>query len=308
MTEIVSTRANPMIDPALHVWGWEIPVYLFLGGFVAGAMMLFGWLLHTERHRRKGSIAERLPWWGIAALGVGLLALFLDLEKKPQAWRLYTTFLPRSPMSWGAWILLFVFPVLVADAALVTRELSALLPSRISSWLHAPKNARPIAITNAVLGAALGIYTGLLLSSLGGRPFWMSAALGPLFLVSGLSSAAAFAHLTAKRVEERELFARSDNAFLAAELLFIALLLIGLSSAARAPAEAAKLVLGGPYTAVFWVGVVGIGILLPLLTQALAVSHRIHHTPIGPILVLAGGYLLRVVVVAAGQHSHFGIG
>ena len=32
MLEITSTRANPMIDPAMHVWGWEIPVYLFLGG------------------------------------------------------------------------------------------------------------------------------------------------------------------------------------------------------------------------------------------------------------------------------------
>jgi formate-dependent nitrite reductase membrane component NrfD len=211
-------------------------------------------------------------------------------------------------MSWGAWILFLVFPVLVADAALVTHGLSGWLPSRVQSWLRAPRNVRAIAISNGALGAALGIYTGILLSSLGGRPFWASAALGPLFLASGLSSAAAFAHLTARRVEERELFARSDNAFLGAELLFITLLLLGLSSASRAHAEAAALVFGGPYTAVFWVGVVGIGMLLPLVTQSLAVSHRIHHTPIPPILVLAGGLLLRVVVVVAGQHSHFGIG
>ena len=42
MLEIVTSRANPMIDPTLHVWGWEVPVYLFLGGWVAGSMVLSG--------------------------------------------------------------------------------------------------------------------------------------------------------------------------------------------------------------------------------------------------------------------------
>ncbi len=70
-------------------------------------------------------------------------------------------------------------------------------------------------------------------------------------------------------------------------------------------AEAARLVLGGPFTAVFWVGVVFMGILLPLVIQSLAVTHRIIHTPIAPILVMLGGLALRFVIVAAGQHSHW---
>ena len=49
----------------------------------------------------------------------------------------------------------------------------------------------------------------------------------------------------------------------------------------EAHAEAARLVLGGPFTAVFWIGVVGLGIVLPLVIQSLAVTHRIIHTPIG---------------------------
>ena len=40
--EIATTRRNPGIDPYLHVWGWEIPVYLFLGGLVAGLLILSG--------------------------------------------------------------------------------------------------------------------------------------------------------------------------------------------------------------------------------------------------------------------------
>jgi formate-dependent nitrite reductase membrane component NrfD len=38
MNELVITRHNEMIDPHLSIWGWEIPVYLFLGGLVAGMM------------------------------------------------------------------------------------------------------------------------------------------------------------------------------------------------------------------------------------------------------------------------------
>ena len=84
---------------------------------------------------------------------------------------------------------------------------------------------RVIAVANMVLGVVLGIYTGILLSALGARPLWNSAILGPLFLVSGLSSAAAFVHLVARHAEEREMLAKSDNVFLAIELFVSALFL-----------------------------------------------------------------------------------
>ena len=62
--ELVSTAHSPITDGGLHVWGWEIPVYLFLGGFTAGLMVLAGWALsrggRNPRRRR------------------GLLPLFLD--------------------------------------------------------------------------------------------------------------------------------------------------------------------------------------------------------------------------------------
>ena len=35
-TEILSTARGPLVDPHVAVWGWEIPVYLFLGGWTAG--------------------------------------------------------------------------------------------------------------------------------------------------------------------------------------------------------------------------------------------------------------------------------
>ncbi|MBT6943169.1 MAG: nitrite reductase, partial [Candidatus Marinimicrobia bacterium] len=48
---IVSGRSNPEIDPFLHVWGWEIPFYLFIGGLVAG--ILFFSALFTIRGKEE---------------------------------------------------------------------------------------------------------------------------------------------------------------------------------------------------------------------------------------------------------------
>jgi formate-dependent nitrite reductase membrane component NrfD len=129
--------------------------------------------------------------------------------------------------------------------------------------------------------------------------------LGPLFLLSGLSSAAAFTHLVARNADERVMLAHADNYFLVAELAVIVLFLVGLLNASQAHAEAAALVLGGPFTASFWVFVVGIGIVIPLLIQVLAVGHRIAHTPVAPLLVMGGGLLLRFVFVYAGQFSRW---
>ena len=49
--EVTTTRANELVDPSLHVWGWEIPVYLFLGGLVEGMMIIAGYFLVSGRHR-----------------------------------------------------------------------------------------------------------------------------------------------------------------------------------------------------------------------------------------------------------------
>jgi formate-dependent nitrite reductase membrane component NrfD len=307
--ELFITRHNELVDPIVRVWAWQIPVYLFLGGWVAGMMVITGLSLLKGRHRGRSCVCSALPGVGLAALSLGMLALFLDLEHKLYVWRLYTTFEPSSPMSWGAWILLLVYPVLVVTWLVrppVWLEDLSQSVERASGWLQArPGVTRAVGAAGIGLGVALGIYTGILLSSLGARPLWNSAVLGPLFLVSGLSGAAAFAHMVARNPVEREEMARLDNVMLPVELALLALFLLGLLAGSAPQAEAATLFLGGPYTAAFWVFVVGLGIVMPFAIQMLAVRHRVAHTPIAPLLVLIGGLALRFVFVGAGQMSHW---
>lgn len=310
--ELDITRHNHLIDPSLSIWGWEISVYLFLGGWVAGMMILTGITLVKGRYRERHCVCASLPGVSLILLSLGMLALFLDLEHKLYVWRLYLTFEWTSPMSWGSWILLLVYPVLVVSGLVrppAPIEDMSQSVERTSQWLRAREGlVEAVGAVSIVLGAGLGIYTGVLLSALGARPLWNSGALGPLFLVSGLSVAAAFGHLVARHPEEREGLASLDNILMPVELALLALLLMGLAAGSSAQAAAAELFLGGPYTAVFWVFVVTLGLVIPLIYQTLAVRHVVRHTPIAPIMVMAGGLVLRWVLVSAGQLSHWAPG
>jgi protein NrfD len=342
MLEITTTRHNPMIDPALHVWGWEIPVYLFLGGVVAGMMVLAGvaMIRVAKGEDPKGFFSVQTPILAIVLISLGMGALFLDLEHKLYVWRVYTAFEPTSPMSWGSWVLLLVYPVLLLAALVRLPEawpwLGRALPGlqrASASILGRRTRLAALGWANVVIGIGLGIYTGVLLSTMVARPLWNSAILGPLFLVSGLSAAAATVHLLSVLLpggtapqgliagaisallqplgpglpdrSKAEALVRADIGFLLAELLLIGLLLIGLVSSSASHAAGAQLLVSGRYAAVFWVVVVAMGILVPLGLQALEARHRIRHTVLPALLVLAGGIALRWVMVSAGQASHF---
>jgi len=163
---------------------------------------------------------------------------------------------------------------------------------------------RQIALVAIPFAVALGIYTGILLSAFGARPFWNSGVLGPLFLVSGMSTAAALVALIARQKSEKELFARYDLVLIVFELALVALFLINLSTGSGPQIEALQSVNGGPYTFVFWVVFVGLGLLIPLLLEALEISGVNKSLAVlAPVLVLIGGYVLRQVMVDVGQES-----
>lgn len=333
--ELTTNRQNPGIDPLLDAWGWEIALYLFLGGLVAGSLILGGARVLKSPRRQEG---ESYPWGpllGVALLSLGMGSLFLDLGHKLFVWRLYLTFQPTSPMSWGAWILLLVYPAMLAAALLHPPERvpfgnAALARVRAwSEWIHArPRLVQGIGVANLAGGAALGVYTGVLLGSLGARPLWNSAILGPLFLMSGMSTAAAALHLLsmigANAKEDsfgdlllsglvrllnkdvgKSAMVRYDQSFMTIELGMLGLWMIGLLTSSTAHRAAATMLLAGAWAPQFWSLVVLSGLVAPLVLQHFEFIGRIRHTVIPPLLVLFGGFCLRWIVVGAGQGSHW---
>jgi formate-dependent nitrite reductase membrane component NrfD len=156
--------------------------------------------------------------------------------------------------------------------------------------------------TNLILGVALGTYTGILLGTLGARALWSSGLLGPLFLVSGLSTGAALFMLFPINKKEHRLVRNLDIAAIGLELVLLSLFFVDLmNGSGQLGRQAAALFLGGSYTAVFWSLVVIAGLVVPLFLEVYESRHHVRAALVAPILLLIGGFALRWILVAAGQ-------
>ena len=174
------------------------------------------------------------------------------------------------------------------------------------------------------MAIGVGIYTGVLLGVLNSRPFWNNPMLPLLFLLSALKTGTAAicfvgcflkgsGKMAAKEVETNKFMIHSiDFTLMVFSLIAVFLFILGLYMSPRSSVEAAHLIMGGDFTFLFWTIAVGIGILVPMALETYEliphfikrVSLRVHNPWISGIAassVLLGGFILRYVIVYAGQ-------
>ncbi len=306
---IVSGRHIPNVDPYLHVWHWQIPLYLFLGGLAAGILFFAGYFVISGKAQKMQATVKWAPIIVPFVLVIGLASLFWDLKHKLFFWRLYTTIRFESPMSWGAWTLMIITPLSILWVASYMKEIipgwdwKVKFLNRFENWLI--KNRVSLAWIMMVFAVILGIYTGILLSAFNARPLWNTSILGPLFLVSGFSTGLAATIWISKDAGERKVLSRIDLVFIIVELFLIIHLFMGFLAGSQTAIEAANLFLGGAFTASFWGFVVILGLIFPAVLEAMEL--RGFHVPkwIPAALVLFGGLMFRFIIVEAGQISHF---
>jgi formate-dependent nitrite reductase membrane component NrfD len=306
---IVSGRNNPLIDPHLAIWEWQIPSYLFLGGLAAGILFFAGLYFILKKEKEYKTAVEIAPILTPFMLALGLFFLFLDLKHKLWFWQLYTTIRFESPMSWGAWVLMIVTPLSIVWAALHIRSVFPKWDWKFEFLKQfetfISKYKTPMAWVMVVSAVILGIYTGILLSAFNARPLWNTSILGPLFLTSGLSTGAATIILLSKSHKERLAFAKIDLLLIAIELFLIIHMLMGFRASTQVQIEASRLFLGGEFTAVFWVFVIGLGLAVPAILEIFELRNKKIPYIIAPILVLFGGFMFRFIMLHAGQMSRW---
>ena len=242
-------------------------------------------------------------------------------------------------MSWGSWVLIIVYGVLLAVGAdpparrvavarpracpalrrCPTRSLEQpALAARAGLGEHrarrrprhlhrhpAQHDGRAAAVEQRDPGPAVPVLraVGRRRDDAPGRDRAARAAPAPQGLLGG-ALAALCQPLGPQPPEKQTVDAliRADLAFLAIELVLIGLLLAQSAHVSSAShAAAASLITSGPYALPFWGVVVVLGMLVPLALQALELGHRIPHTVVPALLVLVGGFTLRWVMVNAGQ-------
>jgi protein NrfD len=305
----VSGRNIPNIDPYLNIWHWQIPSYLFLGGLAAGILFFAGVFTILGKEHKYPTTVRTAPMVVPFALVLGLFFLFLDLKHKLYFWQLYTTIRLESPMGWGAWVLMIMTPISFVWSASYLREL---IPSwdwkfsilrKFEAWVI--KNRILIAWPMTIYAVILGIYTGILLSAFNARPLWNTSILGPLFLVSGMSTGAAVILLLSKDHKERKLMGRIDILLIIIELFFIVHLFMGFKAGSQVQIDAANLFLGGSFTAPFFTFVVLLGLIFPAVLEILELRGFKVPVAVPVVLILLGGLIFRFLIVEAGQITRY---
>ena len=284
-------------------WGVYVVLYFFVGGIAGGSFFIAGLLHLLGKADDRATVRAGYYVALIGAVLSGLL-LTLDLTKPLRFWHMLIQsntgapmFKAWSPMSVGAWAL-----VAFGGLALLG-TLGALGESGSARWQRARGLARgPAGLIVAAIGAAIGLfiagYTGVLLS-VTNRPIWADSNwLGVVFLLSGVSTAAAALVLLGRAGQHRatrEWLVAFDRRILVLELAALVIFIASLGAVARVWIGWAGLVL--------LAGVVGAGIVAPFTLERSV--HRqepaesVRRARTAAALVLLGGFLLRVVVVFA---------
>ncbi len=276
-------------------WGMYIVWYFFLGGVAAGAYFTAA-LVDLFGGAEDRPVARTGYFVALPLVVVCPILLTLDLGMPVRTLNMFRVFELRSPMSVGSWGLLG-FGIFAATSAFLV-----LVENRLG-W--ALKLRKGIGLVGSFFGFFIASYTGVLLGATN-RPIWAgSNLLGALFLTSAASTgvAAIALHLLARHTLRDRHWGRLrtlDEVVLMLEAVALAAFVVLLGKAA-AP------LVSGDFAWLFWALLVGLGLIIPFVLQIgmtffpSTVRPSAGAIAISAVLVLVGGFVLRYVVLMAGQ-------
>jgi len=274
-----------------HVWRWPIASYLFLGGLGGGLMVIFAaanLVFKKAEVFALGSLAAAL----IIAIGSGLLVF--DLGRPFYFWRVFSK--EKTILTVGAWML---GTAIVCNLLYFTSFLSFM------PWQYPTLFRLALSWICLLLGSGITIYTGIFLGTIKARPFWNSPMLPVLFFISAISTGMAAQSLLMLipifNVSKTEissyigLLHYSDVGLIVFEIIILMLyVLIMRFSSTVYTAEIAAKWLNGNNKVQFWIGMVSLGLIFPLIFYF---SPEHFASVLASALVLVGGLILRFLVV-----------
>ncbi len=268
------------------LWGWEVSAYVTTKAVAAGAFIIpfIAMMLGYD-------VSDTTKLWsaGISLVFLGLTGLFLvmDLDRPDR----FLNVLLRP--QWNSWLVkggytITVFGLLVTVwGAMTFFEIKT--GENVLLWI------------TAFFAIMLAIYTAFLFAQAKGRDFWQSPSLALHMLVhSVMAGAAIFALVT--------LFTETENWMAILKIIMISALVVNLftmiteltithpSTAAHA---VVKMITKGRYKNLFWLVVVLIGNVLPLILMLVVPSAIM--LVVSAVLVLIGIYATEKIWIEAPQ-------
>ncbi len=168
--------------------------------------------------------------------------------------------------------------------------------------LNAVVDAGWFGVLLAAVGLLVTIYSGFLIAAAPGIPFWNTALIPVLWLLSVPVCALALTELLIYRDDITKFIVRAGSALKVVELIAVlALVNLAMYGASTAAKTSGWVLAYGPLAPAFWGGVVAVGILIPLAIGLMSLRREIKLLlATAAILALIGALILRIVVLQAG--------
>ncbi len=314
----------PVNKMSTKFWTWPIATYLFLGGlgggtiFMAAIYFFIGLSYEAQGLPIEYGPAAPLGFGiivGVVMLALGCLLLIFELGQP----KLFTrAFIAKTAIiKWGA-VLLSVAMI----CAILWWAVYYWPPEWNLFWYSWTGFGNLMAVLAMVASMGLMIYTGILLSSMKSRPFWNTPAVPILFTISAMSTGCVLLSLCLhgapfdwwmfRTYQESPLVEmmlgvsmydyvydglhQLDTILVIAEIIVLLLLVIMQYSSSNVTAKSvARRWLAGETKWIFWIGMVLIGLLVPLFCYLS--GNEMLAGGLAPVCALLGGLLLRFLFV-----------
>lgn len=237
--------------------------------------------------------------FAIAFLIAGLVILVLDLGRPDRLIVAMTTYNFKSIFAWniflysGFFVILAIYIWTMLDFNV--NKYSSIVGKLAFGW-------------RIILTTGTGSIFGFLVA----REAYSTAVLAPLFIIMSLLYGTAVFYILLRIISKLQNIIISNEIiinirrlmiiFLLANIYFLILYHItNLYISKQVAVESFILLNGGGYTTMFWLGQVGIGLLVPLLFEITNNENREFPLTLTSIMVLVGGFFSVAVIIIGGQ-------
>lgn len=309
-------------------WGLWVAQYIYFIGLSAGAFLLSS-LVYVFGVKRFEPIGRLAVFTAIVSLVLALFTIWMDIGHLERFWHVFVYPNFTSPMAWMIWLYTTYFILLLAEFWLLMRRdlvIARSLPgwrgtvarvvalgARGASDASLEADMRKVKIL-ATIGVPLAILfhggVGALFGVLASRPYWHSGLYPIIFLASALASGGALLTVASAIFQEgwrehRQMIldlGRVVLGLLLLDALFqFSEILVGLYGSEPGYVESLQLALAGPYWYVFWIGQVGVGLVLPVLILASRLGRDPRLVTLACAAVVLGFIGVRLNIVIPGM-------
>lgn len=280
-------------------WGWTIAFFLWFVGIAGMLSVAYPWVRRAF-----------LPPIILGSLALGLALVISHLSRWWNLPLVVWYMVREGTFGWGSWMFLGVVLLsfhFLLSLILVLAHARWATRYRFLAWAAPWGGNGGFLAVFALSGLLLTVYSGFLISQAAGIPLWNTPIIPALWLVSGALAALAIlelAHLAGwwdghlQGLEGRLGLAMDAlKAF-----LFFAFLHVSLGVGSEGARIGAVEMLYGRYALLTWVGVIGLGILLPLTLGVYRQLRRVGRPLLAltALASLAGALFLRASILLAG--------